>query len=238
MNLLVLLTHALAAYATVAAPWLGWMWYRKARRRIAAGAADAKVRMYREVIAEQIMTISVVLAIWRYGDASAKSLGLIAPRFVALNAVALIAFVALLFWSSLHLRPKAERLRKQTEKSVGALIPRTSSERFWFGMVSVGAGISEELVFRGFLFFYFTTYLPQLNAAEKLLLCTVFFGVAHLYQGWKGALGAGILGLILGVLYLLTGSLVPSIVVHAAVDWRVLLIFPPERAQTATVVTG
>ena len=224
-----ILSHGLAIYAILAAPWLGCRWYRKARNRIASGVADAKVRMYREVVAEQIITALMVFAIWKSGDISAKNVGLVPPPFWALNAGGLAIVVALLFWSSLRMRPNAEKVRKQLEKSIGALLPRSESERFWFGVVSVGAGISEELVFRGFLFFYFSKYVPHLNISEILLLCTLFFGLAHAYQGWKGVLGTGFLGFVFGGLYLLTGSLVAPVVVHAAVDMRALLMFPPEE---------
>ncbi len=229
----VVLTHLLAIYATLAAPWLGCMWYRKARLKLAAGLSNAKLRMYQEVVAEQIVTTGAVLALWRFGLSPARNLGLVLPRSLTWNVLPIMMFLASLMWSSLRMRPKAEKIRKQLEGSVGALIPTSHAERFWFGMVSVGAGVSEELVFRGFLLYYFAAYLPQLNTPERVLLCTFSFGFAHIYQGWKGALGAGTLGLILVGLYLLTGSLLAPVIVHAAVDWRVLLIFPPEEPQAS-----
>src|SRR5579885_355701 len=224
-----LVADSLAVYALLGAPWLGRMWYQRARRRVASGAADAKLRMYREIVAEQAVTTSVVLALWKFGGVTAQSLGLLAPRSWAWNAWLLLAFIVLLAWAGSRLRPKADEIRKKVEGSVGALLPRSRAERFWFGMVSVGAGISEELVFRGFLFYYFTVHVSGLNSSEKALLCGLFFGLAHIYQGWKGAVSAGILGLILSALYLLTGSLLAPIVVHAVVDLRALLIFPPEE---------
>lgn len=225
--MIVILIHLLAAYAVLAAPWLGRMWYQRARRRIASGARDAKVRLYRGLVAEQILTTAVVLGFWRSGRISAASLGLIAPRSWAWSIAALAAILGFLVWSSLRLRPKAEKIRKKVQDGVGALLPDSPQERSWWGAVSVGAGVSEELVFRGFLLYYFSLYVPQINAVERVLLVSLAFGMAHIYQGWKPAVGTGVLGLVLAGLYLISGSLLLPVLVHAAVDWRVLLMFPP-----------
>ncbi len=234
MTLSLVLTHLLAAFLVLAAPGLGCVWYQKARRRIAAGLPDAKVRLYRGLVVEQTMSAGVVLALWRSGI-PAPSLGLLAPRMWGWNLIELVVIVGALVWSSLRLRPKAEKIRKQLKETIGALLPDSPPERFWFGAVSVGAGISEELVFRGFLLYYFSAYLPHLNTLERAVLASLVFGLAHIYQGWRGTIGTGLLGLVFAGLYLATGSLLLPMVIHAAVDLRVLLIFPPAVSPTAAL---
>jgi uncharacterized protein len=115
---------------------------------------------------------------------------------------------------------------------MGLLLPDTAKERSLFGALSVGAGISEELAYRGFLIYYLGSYLPQLNLLEKVLLSSLVFGLGHLYQGWKGVLCTGIGGLVLGGLYVSTASLLVPMIVHAVLDLRVLLILPPETPQS------
>ena len=137
-------------------------------------------------------------------------------------------FPGVLVWSSVRLRPKAEKLRVKVDDHLGALLPGTPQERSWFGAVSVGAGISEELCFRGFLLYYLAAYLPNTATWQRVLVTAIVFALAHIYQGWKPAIGTGVLGLILAGLYLLTRSLFLPMVVHAAVDLRVLLIFRPQ----------
>jgi membrane protease YdiL (CAAX protease family) len=110
---------------------------------------------------------------------------------------------------------------------VGALLPDSHSERSWWVAISAVAGINEELGYRGFLLFYLSVYAPQTNLLERVVLTSLLFGLAHIYQGWKGAVGAGILGLVFAGLYLMTGSLLLPMVIHAAVDSRILLMFPP-----------
>ncbi|MBZ5664827.1 MAG: CPBP family intramembrane metalloprotease [Acidobacteriia bacterium] len=231
------LAHILAAYVVLAAPWLSWVGYQRARKRIAARVPDAKVRLYRALVGEQFITTGVVLVLWYSGRFSATSLGLVVPRSWGWNAVALVVVVAALAWSSLRLRPKAEKIRRSVQDGIGALIPDSRPERFWWGAVSAGAGISEELIYRGFLLYYCTLYLPHLNTSERVLLTSLVFGFGHLYQGWRGAVAAGILGLVLAGMYLITGSLLLPVVIHAATDARVLLIFPP-GASPKTLVQG
>ena len=231
--MIVFLAHLLAAYVVLAAPWMGCLWYQKARKRIANGIPDARVRLYRSIVGEQIITAGVVLALWRTGRAPAAGLGLIAPRSWALSIAACLAIVGALAWSSLRLRPKAEKIRKRLQDGVGALLPNSRQERSWWGAVSVGAGVSEELVFRGFLLYYVSTYLPQLNTAEGVVLTSLVFGLAHIYQGWQGAVSAGVLGVVFAGFYLMTGSLLLPIVIHAAVDSRMLLMLPAEASPLA-----
>jgi len=232
----VVLAHLFAAYAVLAVPALGYLWYQRARKRIASGAPDAKVQLYRSLVVEQILTTGVVLALCS-GGLSRTSLGMVAPRSWAWNIAALLVVLGLLVWSSLRLRPKAEKIREKVKDKVGVLLPGSRQERFWFGVVSVGAGVSEELMFRGFLLYYLSTYLPQLNTPERVLLVSLSFGLGHIYQGWIGVAGAGTLGVILAGLYLTTGSLFLPVVIHAAVDARVLLMFPPD-ASPAVAAQG
>ncbi len=96
------------------------------------------------------------------------------------------------------------------------LIPQTLSEKVIYVGVSVTAGICEELVFRGFL-------IAALSAATgSVVLATALaagaFGIAHAHQDAAGALRATLLGLVLSVPLLLSGSLYPGIAAHAIVD--------------------
>jgi membrane protease YdiL (CAAX protease family) len=229
-----ILGHLLAAYAIVGAPWLGRLWYERARRKVAAGLPEAKIELYRQLAVEQILGTGLVIAIWRLGAIPRSALGLVVPRHLEWNLAATLIIVGALLRSALKLRRKADKVRKKLDEMAGALMPDTQRERVWFGGVSVGAGISEELVFRGFLLYDFGVYVPQMNTLEKILVISLFFGLAHLYQGWRGVLGTGIVGLAMGGFYVATGSLLMPMVVHAAIDWRVLLMLPPQAPPELT----
>jgi len=226
------LAHFLAAYIVLAGPWLGRYWFERARKRIHSGAPNAKLQLYRSLVIEQIVSGTAILVFWRLGQIPAASLVLRAPRSWPWATAALLALVVALVWSGLKLRPKAGRIREKLRDGVGTLFPDTTGERSWFRRISIGAAISEELAYRGFLLYYFSSYLPQLNIPEKVLLSAVVFGLGHLYQGWKGVITTGIGGLVLAILYVSTGSLLAPMVVHAVVVLRVLLILPPEALQS------
>jgi membrane protease YdiL (CAAX protease family) len=55
----------------------------------------------------------------------------------------------------------------------------------------------------------------------------VIFGLAHSYQGVKGVLGTALGGFVLGLLFLLSESLIPSIVLHVLLDLQVAYILRP-----------
>ena len=54
--------------------------------------------------------------------------------------------------------------------------------------------------------------------ALAVVLSSILFGMAHSYQGWKGGLRAGVVGLILALSYLLLGSLWIPILLHIVGD--------------------
>src|SRR5438874_238999 len=85
------------------------------------------------------------------------------------------------------------------------------------GGVSITAGVCEEALYRGFVGFYLAQWMPLWAAA---LLGTLPFAAAHAYQGRRGVVRSGLLSLILWATYLATGSILPAMVLHAAIDVR------------------
>ncbi len=226
----VALEHLLALYLIVVGPWLSCILYQKARRRLVAGDPLAKIKMYRATVADQVVSTCVVLGLWRWGGIPATNLGLGAPRSWWLSGALTAVLGGLLLWSGIRLRQKAKKIRKKLKGRLDALFPDTVDEQRWFAAVSIGAGIAEELTYRGFLFYYASLWFPHINSLEKALLTSVIFGVAHIYQGWKSVLPTGLSGLILAGLYLLSGNLLLPIVVHALGDLRALAMAQPQAA--------
>jgi uncharacterized protein len=229
------LSHLIAAYTVLAAPWLGCIVYQRAKRRFLSGDRLAKVRLYRSGIVEQIVMTTLVLGLWCFGDISGSSLGIRAPYSWFWTASTLVVLVALHLWSGARMRPKAEKIRVRFQESLGMLFPDSLQERSWFGALSIGAGISEELIYRGFLMYYLGEYVPHINILEKILLTSLVFGLAHVYQGWKRAIPTGIVGMAFAVMYVFSGSLLLPAVVHAVADWRMLLILPPQEPEATPV---
>jgi len=96
-------------------------------------------------------------------------------------------------------------------------------------LLSLSAGICEEIVFRGFLM----TRLRELTGRTvfPLLATSVAFGLVHIYVSGPNALQAGVFGLIMGIVTLGSRNLFPAILAHVAWDllWTVSLTFDVVR---------
>ena len=104
------------------------------------------------------------------------------------------------------------------------LLPRNRSEKFWGVIISVNAGVSEELFFRltlPLLLFYILG-----NVVAAFAVSAVLFGLIHLYQGWAGVIFTFILGVVFTLVYLGTGHLWVVITAHAAINLNGLILQP------------
>jgi len=213
-------------------PWLYLPIFRRQSARIRAGIPNARVGLYKLTLAKQIVSVVLLLMLHEAGGVSAADLGWVAPQSWARTLAVGLASVAAAFFFSVMIDPKSatSALAKAKQSPVGVMIPETHRERLWFGGISLGAGLMEEMLCRGFVFYYLATFLKISSPVLIVLVSATLFGLAHIYQGWKTAAGPALAGVILGSLYQYTGSLVLPIIVHAVGDYRHLWIIP----KTAT----
>lgn len=111
------------------------------------------------------------------------------------------------------------------------LIPRTPRERRLFVGLSIVAGLGEEIAYRGFTLT--TLQLLGLGPWAAALISSAAFGMLHAYQGPVGILRTALIGLLLAVSVLLTGSLIPAIVSHALIDIVAGLVIGPRMVAEA-----
>ena len=95
------------------------------------------------------------------------------------------------------------------------MIPHNGAELAGFNVLSLTAGIVEETLWRGFLFWYLGQVMPIWAAA---IISAAGFGLAHSYQGLANVPRVVLAGAVFAGLYLLTGSLWLPMILHAAVD--------------------
>jgi uncharacterized protein len=105
------------------------------------------------------------------------------------------------------------------------LLPRTSPERAAFVGLSFAAGWGEELVYRGYVLV--ALVLLGMGVWPALALSSLAFGFLHAYQGRVGVARTGVMGFLLGVPVVVTGSLLPSMAAHALVDLIAGLVLGP-----------
>lgn len=106
--------------------------------------------------------------------------------------------------------------QQSADEVVALLLPRTARERGAFLTVSLLAGTVEEYVMRGFCLLV----LAHASGSMVLsfVLVTLGFAVAHGYQGAWATLRTGLLGTILAVPVVVTGTLLPSMIAHTGTD--------------------
>lgn len=150
------------------------------------------------------------------------SFPLILPQ-AALGVVAIIgvgagmAFLgdALGFWTT-------EGTQEGVDNRWGDIVGNLPVYLTWLVIAWVSAGFGEEVFFRGYVINRLSRLLPDARWAVPVavILAAVGFGIAHMYyQGVRGLVVTGMIGLAIGTLYILyRRNLWPLIIAHGAVD--------------------
>jgi membrane protease YdiL (CAAX protease family) len=120
----------------------------------------------------------------------------------------------------------AHRLVALVIEQLGALLAERSNVEL--ALLAVVAGISEEVLFRGVVQVGLTRVLP---VAGALLATSALFGLVH-FASRAYALLAGVMGLYLGALFLLQGTLLAPVITHALYDF-VALVYVARRYRAS-----
>ncbi len=119
------------------------------------------------------------------------------------------------------------RIAKMVSPVIGdtePLIPRNGAEMLAALPLSLNAGFAEELFFRLALPLLVTRVTG--SAAVGIGVAIVVFGLIHWYQGWKGVIATTIVGAVLTLVYLKSGSILRVMVMHALIDVMALIVRP------------
>lgn len=111
---------------------------------------------------------------------------------------------------------KRGRLFAITEK----IMPRTRKEILVYAALACTAGVSEEFLYRGFVFTAFVRMIVNYAPPNALaaILSSAWFSLAHLYQGQRGIITTFVVGMIFVVVRIWTGSLIPAVTAHIGID--------------------
>jgi membrane protease YdiL (CAAX protease family) len=211
--------HVIALFLVVVAPIVGIREHDRLVQGTARDLQGIRVRAYRQTLVKEWAGTSILLVVWLVAGRSLAGLGFAADTGVlawigwGLTVVAvagLLAQTLMVTRNAAHL----EALRSQVE-ALRELIPRDAREARLFSVLSVSAGICEEIAYRGFLIAYLTAFLGLWPA---VVMSSLFFGLGHAYQGIRGVLKTGGVGLAMALLFVFTGGLWAPMLVHAVVD--------------------
>jgi hypothetical protein len=92
------------------------------------------------------------------------------------------------------------------------VLPTSRKEFLFFTLlVSVSAGVCEELIFRWYLYSFIEQHTGWLVA---VISSSIIFGLWHIYLGWKHVIKAAVVGGLLCGIYLYFESIVVTILAH------------------------
>lgn len=216
------LDHLLVAIIVALFPLYSWVEVRKVERQIAESGSVSidTVKEYKRTIAWLVFLAALCLANWIFQGRDGVTLGLgtgATPiRWVAGAVLALVGLgLALVQARQIRQDPEARKAIREQLNRFTFMLPHTSRELRWFNGVALAAGLCEEILYRGFLIWYLQNWM---GAVPALLVSSVAFGVAHSYQGIDNIPRTAFIGLWLGGIFLLTGSLWLAMVGHFVYD--------------------
>ncbi len=206
----------------VIVPWRGEARMKRLLSKPELTTAD-RLSLYGSTIFFQWLIVAIVA--WRCAarTVSPEELGIAAadPWQVAWTSIALTGLLCLnqvVGLRRITRIPEGKRgpLFAITEK----IMPRTRREALVYVALACAAGISEEFLYRGFVFMAFVRMIVNYASpnAAAALLSSAWFSLAHLYQGRRGTITTFVVGIIFALIRIWTGSLIPAIAAHAGID--------------------
>ncbi|MVO99325.1 CPBP family intramembrane glutamic endopeptidase [Paenibacillus lutrae] len=115
-------------------------------------------------------------------------------------------------------------LRKEVAKSYEKrrhTFPTTERQHKLFVWVSITVGITEEILYRGFLYNYGVEHWGLSSLASAVTVSLVF-GLIHFSQGLAGIFSSFVFGAVMAWLYFITGSLLLPVILHILYDLKII----------------
>lgn len=180
----------------------------KSARRLKTNPYPPRRKYFWLIIGQQLffLLLSLFVAKWEWLDVFARpknlwSFGLAALLLVALTAV---------------MMPRWRAEVEKRERRVYLFMSGEGTDKILWVVISLLAGIGEELTYRGVMFLLLWRVTGSALAAA--LIAAVIFGVSHFVQGWKSAVLIGGFALVFHGLYWISGSLLAPMLVHFIYD--------------------
>lgn len=178
----------------------------------------AQVRSWyylRAAIVEWVVVAFVWYGVRRHGVRFGTLLG---NRWTNVRSVFRDLGIAVVFLmgSNVILGTLSVLLGAKSNPALRNLMPQTHMEIPFYLLLSLSAGICEEIVFRGYLQTQFRAWTHSSFVA--LLVQGAIFGAAHGYQGIKHMIVIVVFGWLFGLLALWRRSLISGMMAHALQD--------------------
>jgi membrane protease YdiL (CAAX protease family) len=152
-----------------------------------------------------------------------QDLGLVIPENMGQTIMTSILMAIILVLTSYFLFIPTLEFLTGVPHNLGIFSQLKGNTQLLFTSIALGwiiGGFTEELIFRGFFISKITNLIPgKMGAVIAVLITSIIFGYLHKYQGVTGQLFIGIIGTILGGIYLINKKrLVLNIFIHGFVN--------------------
>ena len=216
---------------------------KKLKRSIAEGDTHQKLRFYNETMLWLWIPTILIFILIPISGISLQDIGI---KWIEIDTTSLTKWVAYpaigfyflyLFYNitSIILFKTKPKIREKAVESISDdatwILPITQKEKRTWGLLSITAGITEEIIYRGYLFYALAVLFPFLSLVHILFITTLIFGIGHLYLG-KEAIRSTLLGLLFGIFYIVFDSVIPVMIVHTAQDLVIGYILEEKEVLT------
>lgn len=207
-------TVTLLLFLLVGWPLLSYVIMAESKPETGFAGMDPVSQIYLPTIAIEWLIFAVVFLVLRKGKENLSAVG-----FSGLTPANLGIGLGFLLVANVILLGLAQVLgffHLTVPEEIAFILPRTNTERLFWVILSVTAGICEETGFRGYV-------LTKLNLFTNnwyltVALSSLCFGLGHFYQGIGGVILTGTYGLLFCLLFIWRKSLVPGIIAHSLQD--------------------
>lgn len=203
----------------VIVPLLGLWDFRRLMRWYREGRLNARLKTYNWILfMEWGMTVGL-LAWWLLSGRNWETLKMVSAYsgwgWLALGLG--VAGAGFMVWQMISVMKSPEELAKLRSQmgDLRALAPVTPKEGRVFALVAVTAGVCEEILYRGILL---AVLIPVVGLWPAVGLSSVVFGMGHAYQGFPGIVKTTLVGLVMALLTVFSGSLLVAMVLHTVID--------------------
>jgi membrane protease YdiL (CAAX protease family) len=199
-------------------PWRGRARLKKLLAMPHVGTIERLV-LYASTIGFQWLAVAAVAwRAWAHGY-TPEQLGLAMHDRTRILVASVVgaATIATLQWLNLRRMGRLPvNARGPLQAIAERILPRSTIELLPFLALAITAGLCEEFLYRGFAL----AVLTRLGSPAwvAVLVSSILFGLAHLYQGRGGFLSTLLIGGVFGVGRIAYNSVVPVIFWHSAVD--------------------
>jgi membrane protease YdiL (CAAX protease family) len=142
------------------------------------------------------------------------------PKISFVNIIISMAVIGFAYfqYTTTRVSEDSAMVLKEKLKDIYYYLPKNDKELKWFLLLSISAGICEEIIFRLFMFEFLneTTHL-----IIAFVLTNLIFSLTHIGSGKKNLSSSFILGLLFSVIYYFTNNIWIAIILHISIDINV-----------------